>query len=256
KPEFLKDRVAYYVLGEGAEDWRYAASLEAVTNEMRPLYLDSHDGAANDVFASGALGAAKASGGKPDRYVYDPLDTSTAAIQAVEVPNMLTDQRLMLQQGGKQLVYHTAPFQKAVDIAGAFRFSAWIAIDQPDTDFYVSVSEIQPDGTAVFLSDDMLRARYRADSRTGQLVPKGKVVRYDFDNFMWVARRIQAGSRLRLIVAAPNSMYVEKNYNSGGVVAEETGKEARKVTVKLYHDGQYPSALFVPIAAAVPEKKN
>ena len=44
-------------------------------------------------------------------------------------------------------------------------------------------------------------------------------------------------------------MYSEKNYNSGGVVAEETGKDARTVTVSLYHDAQHPSSLFVPIAA-------
>ena len=252
KPEFLKDRVAYYVVGEGAEDWRYAGTLEAVTSEMRPLYLDSRDGAANDVFASGTLGAAKASGNKPDRYVYDPLDTSSAAVDAIEVPGMLTDQRRVLQQAGKQLVYHTAAYQKATDIAGAFKLSAWIAIDQPDTDFYAYVSEIQPDGTAVFLSDDLLRARYRGGNREAQLVPKGSVVRYDFDKFMWVARRIQAGSRLRLVIAPVNSMYNEKNYNAGGVVAEETGKDARKVTVSLYHDAQRASALFVPIAAPAP----
>ena len=166
--------------------------------------------------------------------------------------SMLTDQRRVLQQAGKQLVYHTAAYQKATDIAGAFKLSAWIAIDQPDTDFYAYVSEIQPDGTAVFLSDDLLRARYRGGNREAQLVPKGSVVRYDFDKFMWVARRIQAGSRLRLVIEPVNSMYNEKNYNAGGVVAEETGKDARKVTVSLYHDAQRASALFVPIAAPAP----
>ena len=39
-------------------------------------------------------------------------------------------------------------------------------------------------------------------------------------------------------------------------VADETGKDARTVTVSLYHDEQHPSTLFVPIAAAVPESKH
>jgi len=47
----------------------------------------------------------------------------------------------------------------------------------------------------------------------------------------------------------------EKNYNSGGVVAEETGKDARTVNVTLYHDAAHPSALYVPIAAPAPAKK-
>ncbi len=32
KPEFLKDRIAYYVVGPGAEEWKYAPSLEAVAS--------------------------------------------------------------------------------------------------------------------------------------------------------------------------------------------------------------------------------
>ena len=255
KPEFLKDKVAYFVLGAGAEDWRYAPTLEAVTAEARALFLTSHDGRANDVFASGGLMPAKAEGGKPDRYAYDPLDTSSAKVDEVDVPNGLTDQRRILQQGGKYLVYHTAVFAKDVDIAGFFKLSVFIAIDQPDTDFHVAVFEIQPDGANVFLSDDMMRARYRGSQRAAQLVQKGKVERYDFDRFTFAARRIQQGSRLRLLIEPVNSLLAEKNYNSGGVVADETGKDARTVNVTLYHDAQHPSALYVPIAAAPPAKK-
>jgi putative CocE/NonD family hydrolase len=251
KPEFLKDMVAYYVVGNGAEDWRYAASLDAVTAEARPLYLGSQDGRANELFASGALLAEKPAGGKPDRYVYDPLDVTSEKVDEIEVPNMMTDQRWVLQQSGKYLVYHTAAFEKDVDIAGFFKLSAWIALDQPDTDFHVAIFEIQPDGANVYLTDDMMRARYRTGDRKPQPVQKGKVERYEFDRFMFVARRIQAGSRLRLVIAPMNSLYAEKNYNSGGVVAAETGKDARTVTVSLYHDAQHPSFLSVPIAAAV-----
>ena len=39
RPEFLQDAVAYYVMG--AEQWRYAGSLEKVTAEMKPLLLNS-----------------------------------------------------------------------------------------------------------------------------------------------------------------------------------------------------------------------
>jgi len=250
KPDFLQARVAYYVLGNGAEDWRYADSLDAVTQTSRPLYLDSHDGRANDVFASGALVAEKPGAEKADHYVYDPLDTSSAKVQSQSPPNWLTDQRLMLQQSGKYLFYHTAPFAQDVDIAGFFKLSVWLAIDQPDTDFYASLLEVLPDGSAISLADDMIRARYRDGDRVAKPVPAGTALRYDFNRFAFVARRIQAGSRLRLVIAPLNSLYVEKNYNAGGVVAEETGKDARTVTVSLLHDTQHPSALYVPIAAS------
>jgi hypothetical protein len=68
-----------------------------------------------------------------------------------------------------------------------------------------------------------------------------------FDHFTFFSRRIAQGSRLRLVLNCPNSIYVEKNYNSGGVVAEETAKDARTAHVVVYHDGEHPSRLELPV---------
>jgi hypothetical protein len=256
KPEFLKNRVAYYVAGNGAEDWRYADTLEAITQESQPLYLSSRGGHANELFDSGALAANVAPDATPDRYVYDPLDISSAKIDGTEMPNMLTDQRWILQQSGKYLIYHSAPFEKDTDVAGFPKLTAFIALDQPDTDFRVVLFEIQPDGTSIALSSASLRARYRASTREAHLLKPGKIERYEFDHFTFFARRLQAGSRLRLVIAPMNTLFSEKNYNSGGVVAEETGKDARTVTATLYHDAEHPTALYLPIAAPVVDKKK
>jgi putative CocE/NonD family hydrolase len=249
KPAFLKNRVAYYMLGDGAEDWRYADSLDAITGQARPMYLGSRDGRANELFDSGTLEPDVAQQAKPDHYVYDPLDVSSATVEGVDAPNALTDQRWVLQQSGKYLVYHSAPFAQDTEIAGFPKLTAFIALDQPDTDFRVMLFEIQPDGTNVAISSASMRARYRMGTREAHLVEQGKIERYDFDRFTFVARRLQAGSRLRLIIAPVNTLYSEKNYNTGGVVAEETGKDARTVTATLYHDAAHPSALYIPIAA-------
>jgi len=123
-------------------------------------------------------------------------------------------------------------------------------VDQPDTDIMVGLTEVKADGSSVFLTGDSLRARYRESLREAKLAKPGAIERYDFSRFSFVARRIAKGSRLRLMIAPMNSMYAEKNYNTGGVVAAESGKDARKVTVTLYHDSARPSALTVPIAAA------
>jgi predicted acyl esterase len=61
------------------------------------------------------------------------------------------------------------------------------------------------------------------------------------------SRRISKGSRLRLVISSPNTPGVEKNYNSGGVVADETAKDARTAHVTLYHDAAHPSALEIPV---------
>lgn len=248
RPEFLKDKVAFYVTGE--EAWRYAPTLDAVTARREALYLDSVASRANDVFASGDLRRDAPGRGKPDRYVSDPLDTRSAAWESEEVPNPLTDQRGALMAGGAALFYHSPAFAADTDVAGHFRLSAWIALDQPDTDIAVAVHEVKSDGSVVFLAGDSMRARYRKSPREPELAKPGAVERYDFDHFSFVAHRVAKGSRLRLTIAPVNSMYAEKNYNAGGVVAEESGKDARKVTVTLYHDAGHPSALSLPVAAA------
>jgi putative CocE/NonD family hydrolase len=242
KPEFLKNQVAYYVMY--ADKWRYADTLDAVTAEMRALHLDSA-GTANDVLVSGSLGAA-ASNGKPDRYVYDPHDLSTAKLESTVDPRSLVDQRMIYTLRGKQLVYHTEPFEKDTEISGFFRFLAWIAIDQPDTDFAVSVQEIREDGGSISLTHDVLRARYRESVRDPKLIRTKSPLRYDFEHFTFVSQEVKKGSRLRLVIAPVNSIYSEKNYNS------ESMKDARPVTVTLYHDRAHPSTLFVPIGAESP----
>ena len=253
KPEFLKARVAYYVAGE--EAWRYAPTLEAITAEKRPYYVGSNGNAANDVYASGALtpdkGAARA--GK-SRYVYDPLDVSSADADTADNGGKdLIDQRALIARNGKQLVFHTAPFEKDTEISGFFSFKGWISLDAPDTDIGIDVYAIDDAGGSLFLSSDLMRTRYRNSLREPKLAVPGKVEEYTFDRFTFVSRLVKKGSRLRVVIHPINSLYSEKNYNSGGVVAQETKKDARAVTVTLHHDGGKPSALYVPIGKASKE---
>jgi hypothetical protein len=92
-----------------------------------------------------------------------------------------------------------------------------------------------------------MRARYRESLREEQLVTPGEINRYQFDGFTFFARRIARGSRLRLLFDSPNSIYMQKNYNGGGVVADESGQDARTAHVTLYHDPEHPSYLELPV---------
>ncbi|MFY9610525.1 MAG: CocE/NonD family hydrolase [Blastocatellia bacterium] len=244
RPDSLKRRVAYYVVG--AEEWKYANSLETISNAKRTLYLNS-DGNANDVFRSGLLTEEKSTSGTSDRYVYDPLDVRPAELEREDVPNPLTDQRAALNLLGNGLVYHSEPFAEDTEVSGYLKFVAWMSIDVPDTDFQVSVYEIRKDGTSVLLTEDMIRARYRDSLSQEKLVKPGEINRYEFNGFTFFSRRIAKGSRLRLLLRSPNSIGLQKNYNSGGVVSEESGKDARTAHVTLYHDAAHPSFLEIPV---------
>jgi predicted acyl esterase len=99
----------------------------------------------------------------------------------------------------------------------------------------------------VGLAKDMLRTRCRENLREPKLIRTKAPLRYDFQNFTFVSREIKKDSRLRLVIAPVNSIYSEKNYNSDGEVASESMADAQPVAVTLYHDGEHPSTLFVPV---------
>lgn len=245
KPDFLKKRVAYYV--PGPEKWKYADSLEGIGAVTERLYLDSRDGRANDVFRSGRLTKEKPQKSEPDRYTYDPLDVRPAELEKEEVKNGLTDQRHALNLFGNGLVYHSEPFAEATEVTGYVKLGVWLSLDVPDTDFTADLYEIRSDGTSVALAGDVMRARYRESLHKERLVRPGEVNLYEFTGFMLFSRELAKGSRLRLVLACPNSIGLEKNYNSGGVVADESAKDARTAHVSLYHDAEHPSYLEIPV---------
>src|SRR5438552_9080922 len=133
---------------------------------------------------------------------------------------------------------------------GCPKLTLWISPDAPDTDVTAELDEILADGTSIALWSDVRRLRYRESVRQEKLVNPGETVRCDFDPGLFIARRMAKGSRLRLVISAPNSIYFEKNYNSGGVVANETAKDAHTAHVRILHDAEHASVLDVPIAPA------
>ena len=111
------------------------------------------------------------------------IDASLAQVEYGGDPDPLTDQRLIYAQRGRELVYHTGTFEQDTEVSGFFKLSAWIAIDQPDTDLQVHVYEIGEDGNSVALSSDLIRARYRDSFREPKLVRTKGPLQYDFERF-------------------------------------------------------------------------
>jgi uncharacterized protein len=249
KPPFLKTQVAYYLLAPGNSgtngEWKYADDFAALVANPKTFYFASKDGDAKGVFRSGALTENRSTSGA-DKFVYDPLDTHRGEfVEGVEPKEKTAgiDQTFALSIGNDGLVYHTEPLPNETPLIGCPSVTLWVAIDTPDVDLECDLYEIEPDGTSIALWSDIRRLRYRESLREPKLVQPGEIVRCDFSPGLFVARRLMKGSRLRLVVTAVNSIVWQKNYCSGGVVAEETAKDARTCHVQIYHDAEHPSAI-------------
>ena len=254
RPWFLEKRVAVYIAGR--DTWEYADALDEVANDELLYYFDSADGRPNDVFHSGTLSSAPSDNTAAASYVYDPLDTRPGLLEGHESGNNLAhffwgetplNEHYALNLFDNGLVYHTEQFETATEIAGFLELDAWMSLDVPDTDFMVTVYEIRPDGSSVFLTGDIMRARHRNSREIEELATPGEVNLYRFDGFQFLAREVAKGSRLRLILNSPNSVWLQKNYNSGGRVTHESGADARTATVTFHHGGAYRSRLRVPV---------
>jgi len=247
RPALLRGNVTYYVMV--ADRWRYADRLEGITERLDPLYLASGSNP-TDVFQSGSLASEPAhSKDGPGGYIYDPRDVSSGAVEAaLNADRWIVDDSLIHARSGRHLVYHSAPFAHDMEISGFFKLVAWISIDQPDTDIRARVYEVGANAQSVLLTFDSMRARYRESLRRAVLVDTHEPQCYEFNRFTFTSRLLKRGCRLRLVIGPIDSIYEQKNYNSGGVLAHEAIENARTVTVRLFTDREHPSALYVPVA--------
>ena len=178
------------------------------------------------MFRSGVFTRQKRTEGA-DEFVNDPLDTHRGEeVEGVE-PNDKTagiDQRFALCIGKDGLVYHTEPLPKETPFIGCpnVRFGSRSTRRTPISRRIFT--KFSPTGRASrfgMISAVSVTANRCAKPR---LVKPGEIVKCDFDPGLFVARRLMKGSRLRLVVYSPNSIFWQKNYNSGGIVADETAK--------------------------------
>src|SRR5207253_2633401 len=199
-PQALKDHFVYYLAG--AERWESAPGIAAATARRQIFYLSSPSSGAGSLAARGALDP-PAPTADEDVYADDPNaapfnegpEGGTAAR-----PDYLAEDAIGRRLDGDGLVYETAAFHEPADLVGQPEARLYLSANVPDFDVRVQLFEIRADGSAIFLGQDQIRARYRNDPSRAQLLKGGAAEEYRFDEFPFVARRIQAGSRLRLVI--------------------------------------------------------
>ena len=120
---------------------------------------------------------------------------------------------------GTGLGYITAPLTEDTVVAGPGSVDLWVGADAADTDLEVTISEVRPDGTEIYVQSGWQRASQRAldEAASTELhpvhtnakddaadLPPGEysLVRVDLFPF---AHPFRAGSRIRLTIDAPGN---------------------------------------------------
>jgi putative CocE/NonD family hydrolase len=224
-PALLKDRVNFEVMG--ANEWRHAPSLEAMGNGTLKLYLDATAVGASHRLAQTRKGKAPtfvtqvvnlADRNEPDANWMPQTDIVS---EGVEVRNAVA--------------YVSSPLPHALELQGAWSGRLDFTVNKVDVDLRFTAYELQPNGDYVQLFEPyVLRASYAQDRVRRRLLRAGERQSLAFKLERLTSRKLQAGSRLVLVLGVNKRPDQEINYGTGGdVAAESLEDEGAKVPVKI-----------------------
>jgi len=240
-------QVRYFAMGDAPESgWKTAPDWPPVTRSTT-LYLGSNEGA-NSLFGDGVLLTEPAGDDSDlDRFIYDPMvpvPTRGGNFCCLGgEPEGSFDQR-PVEARQDVLVYTSAPFEKAVEVAGFVEIVLYVSSDARDTDFTVKLIDVDEEGRAFNLDDAILRARYRDGFDRQVWMTDGEVYEVRLGPLS-TANIFAAGHRVRIEVSSSNFPRYDRNLNTGGNNWDETeGVVARNA---VHHSTQYPSRVVLPV---------
>ncbi|MEH6682548.1 MAG: CocE/NonD family hydrolase [Sediminicola sp.] len=209
KPELLKDKVNYQVMG--TNEWRHTPDLQSLNNDTLRLYLDNK-----------TLTAQKP---KKKRFENQSVDFKDRENQNnYYTPEIIFD-TLDVSNG---LIFNSKPFKKDFSINGSFTGNLFASINKKDMDVSLALYELMPDGKYFFLTRYVGRASYAKDNSKRQLLQPNEKESIPFENTRFVSKKIGKGSRLVILLNVNKHPFEIINYGSGKEPTDETIKDAGK----------------------------
>jgi hypothetical protein len=236
--------VRIFIMGENT--WRDEQEFPLARARTTRLFLKSDRGARTSS-GDGLLAADPPKGGPADTFVYDPQNAVPTVGGRLCCGQALRpgpfDQR-PLEPRQDVLVFSTPPLEKDTEVTGFITVELYAASSAADTDFTAILADVEPDGYARFLTDGIVRARYRNSTEKAEPIEPGKIYKYTID--LWAtANLFKAGHRIRLYVSSSNFPRFNRNLNTGEPNLGATRMQT--ATQTIYHDAAHPSALVLPV---------
>jgi putative CocE/NonD family hydrolase len=232
-PGLLTERVNYELMG--SNEWRHAASLEAMAKGSLRYYLDG--------------------AGSGDRHRLTPRKSPRPAVLRQTVS--LTDRSDFAWTApadfiSTSLTTHNAamfvsePLTKTTEFNGLFSGKLDFTVNKMDMDLNVTLYELLPGGDYIYLFNPTyeFRASYARDRVNRHLLKAGERQELIFKSERMTSRRLQPGSRLVMILGVSKRPDREINYGTGGDVSEETIADGKPpLKIQWYND----SYIDIPI---------
>jgi putative CocE/NonD family hydrolase len=148
------------------------------------------------------------------------------------------------------LTFETAPLEHDVEVVGAMTAEIFLSADAPDTDLWVKVFDVEPDGTAWNLMSpglDVVRASYRDTTAGRQLLTPGRIYMVRLGDLL-TANEFKKGHRIRVSISTTFFPHFSRNLHTGEL--ETVSSRMRTARITIHHDARYPSRLILPVMKA------
>ena len=178
-----------------------------------------------------------------DGYLYDPADPVVDPHEGRLGP---FDQS-PLQARRDVLVYKSEPLARDLEVTGPIDIELWASSSARDTDFVARLLDVHPDGKAYNLMSPTLevqRARYRNGEDHPEPLEPGRPVKLRLANGV-TANVFKAGHRIGLLVTSSLHPHLDRNPNTGGVIAKE--ERTLRADQLIFHDAGHPSRIVLPV---------
>jgi putative CocE/NonD family hydrolase len=215
RPAVLQDRVNYQVMG--ANTWEHAPSLGAMANGSLRLFLDP------------------AASGEAQRLAPTMRSKALFVRQTVNLADR-TDASWLpgsdLVSGSLRLhdatLFVSDPLPQPLEVSGLFSGLLDFNANKMDMDITIALYEQLPGGDYLRLFDPAysFRASYVKDRSHRHLLQAGVRQQLSFRSDRMTSRRLQAGSRLVMVLGINKRADQQINYGTGGDVSDESIADA------------------------------
>ncbi|MDA1280787.1 MAG: CocE/NonD family hydrolase [Chloroflexi bacterium] len=231
----------------GANRWREENEWPLARTDWQAWQLHS-EGSANTARGDGTLSLDVPGVEASDSFIYDPeMPVQTIGGNNCCSPDIVPwgpyDQR-PAEARHDVLCYTSEVLSEDLEVTGPVRLELFAATDGLDTDWTAKLVDVSPSGYAKNLCDGIIRARYRSGFDKAILLEPGNV--YEYEISVGVTSNVfKKGHRIRLEVSSSNFPRFDRNLNTGGQLYTETDMRVARQTI--YHSGDYPSQLILPV---------
>jgi uncharacterized protein len=243
--EFAGDApVRIFVMGDNL--WRDEKEFPLARTTYTKYFLHSNK-AANSLNGDGELSTRTPGKQKPDTFEYDPHNPvptigGRLCCGPASAPGPFDQRANEARQD--VLVFSTPPLERDTEVTGYISLELYAASSATDTDFTAMIVDVDANGYARFLTDGIVRARYRNSTTRAEMIEPGKVYKYTID--LWATSNVfKAGHRIRIYISSSNFPRFNRNLNTGEATMRAT--RVMKAQQTIYHDGEHPSAIVLPI---------